>query len=80
MKFTFRTDYEPLRWVLKMNNSEGRLARRRFRVSVFGYKVVHHAGSNQKTSNALSLLSTPGVDNTPLVYCIPLLLVSNYVE
>jgi len=72
--FTVRTDHDSLTWILSITPSEGRLARWRLRLSEFDFEVKYRPGVKNVVPDALSRLTTAGVDQTPLDEEIPTLL------
>ena len=70
-RFTVRTDHSPLKWLLNLKDSTGRLARWRLRLSPFDYDVVHKAGLKHQAPDALSRLTTTGMDDSPIDDEIP---------
>ena len=70
-RFTVRTDHDSLRWVLNLADAKGRLARWRLRLSEFDFDVEHRAGIKHQAADALSRMTTTGLDTTPLGDDIP---------
>lgn len=60
--FTVRTDHDVGKWLLKITEAAGRLARWRLRLWEFDFKVVHHAGIKHQTTDIASILKTGGGD------------------
>jgi hypothetical protein len=55
-KFTIRTDHHSLRWVLKLSDAKGRLARWRLRLLELDYEVQYHPGVLHHGADMMSRL------------------------
>ncbi len=53
-KFLIRTDHSSLRWLLRMKNSEGQLARYLEILSEYHFEIEHRPGKNHQNADALS--------------------------
>jgi hypothetical protein len=74
--FTVRTDHHALRWVMNLSDAQGRLARRRLRLSEFTFKVEYNPGSAHHAADALSRLPHQAVPPEPIEEEIPVCSVS----
>jgi hypothetical protein len=52
--FTVRTDHHALRWVMKLSDAQGRLARWRLHLAEFTFKVEYHPGIAHHAADAMS--------------------------
>lgn len=74
--FIVRTDHEAVRRNLVMAKTIGELARWRFTLSEFDFKIVYLAGIKHYAANALSILKTERKDKITLKEKVPVLAVS----
>lgn len=72
-RFSIRTDYHSLKWILNKTDSTGRLARWRLQLSKFAFDVNHRAGVRHQAADALFCLQATGEVDTPLEDDLPLL-------
>ena len=63
-EFLIRTDHSSLRWLLKMDSSQGQVARWRLRLSEFRYKVCTRPGREHHCADAMSRLPTLAPDRS----------------
>jgi len=72
-EFQIRTDHSSLRWLLKMDSAQGRVARWRLRLSEFRYKVRTRPGTEHHCADAMSRLPTLAPDRSVIPEEIPCL-------
>jgi len=72
-EFLIRTDHSNLRWLLNMDSAQGRVARRRLRLSRFRYKVCTRSGREHHCADAMSRLPTLAPDRSVIPEEIPCL-------
>ena len=71
-KFLIRCDHKALKWILTTTAcTNNRLNRWRILLSVFDYDVEYKAGPQHAVADALSRLSTEGLDTGPISEEIP---------
>jgi hypothetical protein len=54
----FYTDHQALRWVLKLADAQGRLARWRLRLAEFDFQVEYRPGASNHAADTMSRLTT----------------------
>ena len=70
-RFTVRTDHHALNWLLQSTSIEGRLARWRLRLAEYDFYIQYSPGIKHQVPDALSRVSTKGVDTSPCEEDIP---------
>ena len=60
--FYVRTDYDALKWLMRLNDPSGRLNRLRLRLAEFDFEIIYRPGRKQQVPDALSRLTNN--DNT----------------
>ena len=70
-RFTVRTDHGAVKRLLQNTNPEGRLARWRLRLAEYDFDINYRPGIKNQVPNALSRVSTKGLDNSPFEDGIP---------
>jgi len=63
-EFLIRTNHSNLRWLLSMENAQGRVARRRLRLSELRYQVCTKPGKEHHCAHAMSRLRTLAPDRS----------------
>ena len=72
VRFTVRTDHNPLKWILNIaDTANGRLMRWRLRLAEFDYDVEYRPGVKHNLADGMSRLRTEGGDETPLRDDVP---------
>lgn len=66
ISITICTDHDALHWILNMTEKTEKLACWHLRLSEFEFDVMHTAGINLREPDALSWLTTAGIDDKPL--------------
>lgn len=59
-QFIFRTDNHALRWIVKLADAAGKLARRCLRVTDYDFEIVYIGGEKHQTTDAFSTQRTTG--------------------
>jgi len=72
-EFLIRTDHSSLLWLLNMDSAQGRVARRRLRLSEFRFKVCTRPGREHHCADAMSRLPTLAPDRSVIPEDIPCL-------
>ena len=75
--FRIYTDHQPLKWLLGLTDTSGRLARWRLRLSEFDYSVDYKKGIKNTLADALSRLATDGETTVGPDLDIPVLPIAN---
>jgi RNase H-like domain found in reverse transcriptase len=57
--FTVVTDHQALRWVMKLSDAQGRLARWRLRLAELDFQVEYRPGSSNHAADTMSRLEPP---------------------
>jgi len=58
-RFSVRTDHNALRWMMTLNDPQGRLMRWRLRLMEFNYEIVYRPGRVHQVPDALSRIPQP---------------------
>ena len=66
-KFTIRTHYDALRWLMTLTNSSGRLMRWRLRLSEFDFTITYRPERVHQVPDALSGLISPDGNDDKVV-------------
>lgn len=79
LRFTTRTDYQSLHWILVIEQFTGRLARRWFKQTELDFEIVFWPGKYYRAADTMFSLpqkaaenkkQSANVDNDSLAYCI----------
>jgi len=72
-RFTVRTDHAALKWMLLMDEAQGRLARWRVWLVESDYVVQTRPGASQHAADTMSRIWTPAVDDGAIPDAVPCL-------
>jgi hypothetical protein len=76
-EFAVRTAHHALRWVMKLSEVQGRLARWRLRLADFTFKVEYHPGITHHAADSMSRVPHQAIPAEPIEEDIPVCATNN---